>query len=339
MVLVAVLLCGDIGGTSTRLALFDPGRPLEPVALATSASGAVQDFDALCATFLAGGAQIEAACFGIAGPVLGRRVRPTNLPWVVDADALSARLSGAPVFLLNDLEALAYGITVLPADRSAVLNPGRAAPAGNIAVIAAGTGLGEAGLVWDGRRYVSVASEGGHTDFAPRSAREIELLRHLLSRYPHVSYERLVSGPGLVHVLEYLRDVEGSAVPPPLAARLDGPGAAAAITEAALAGTAPIAAAALDLFVAMYGAEAGNFALKLKATGGVWVGGGIAPKILPKLQDGTFRAAFLAKGRFAAFLAEIPVRVVLDERTVLYGAARYARDRTVSPSATRADGD
>jgi glucokinase len=269
------------------------------------------------------GEPIEAACFGVAGPVVGDRVAVTNLSWDVDGRALGALLRGVPVLLLNDLEALAYGAGLLPDDRLAVVNPGRAR-AGNRAVIAAGTGLGEAGLAWDGRRHRPFASEGGHADFAPRSERELALLRFLARRHGHVSWERVVSGPGLVSCFEFLRDDEGMPVPPALATAVAAGDPAAAISAAALAGTTPIASAALDLFVDSYGAEAGNLALKLMATGGVYVGGGIAPKILPRLLAGGFRRAFVAKGRFEGLLADVPVRVVLDPRTALYGTAHHA---------------
>jgi glucokinase len=322
-----VILGGDIGGTKSRLALFHADRPLEPFEPATLASADFPALGDLLATVTGRYRErIDAACLGVPGPVVGDRVQATNLPWVIDREALSRRLGGIPVFLLNDLEAFAHGIGLLPPDRLAVLQDGAADAEGNAGVIAAGTGLGEAGLVWDGRRHVPFAAEGGHADFAPRSEREIALLRYLRQRYDHVSYERVVSGPGLVNVVEFLRDVEGQAVPPPLAAaiaRRD----PAPVSAAALAGEAPIAGAALDIFVSVYGAEAGNLALKLKATAGIYVGGGIAPQILPKLRDGTFRAAFAAKGRFSTLLAAVPVRVVLDPGTALYGAARHAASR------------
>jgi glucokinase len=322
-----MLLAADIGGTHTKLAVFAGATPRDLVRLETRASAEIPDLGAAAARLLAdGGWRIDAACLGIAGPILGTRVQVTNLPWVIDATALAATL-GAPVCLLNDLEALANGIPALDAERWAVVNAGVEDPTGTIAVIAAGTGLGEGGLVWDGARWVPIPSEGGHADFAPRSAREIELLRWLLGRWPHVSWERVVSGPGLLHLFEFLRDVEHREVPATLAAALAARDPAAVIGEAALAGTAPVASEALDLFVSLYGAEAGNLALKLKAMGGVYVGGGIAPKILPRLTDGRFRAAFLDKGRFAGLLERMPVRVVLDEHVALYGAARRAAER------------
>jgi glucokinase len=318
-----MILAGDVGGTKSDLALFDPGRPLDPVGRRVLAS---RDFPSLAdvlAAFLGEHpATLDAVCLGVPGPVLGDTVKATNLPWTIHVPALRDRLDGAPVFLLNDLEAFAWGLATLPEDRFAVLQPGAAGASGNAAVIAAGTGLGEAGLVWDGRRHLPFAAEGGHADFAPRTEEEIALLRHLRARFEHVSCERVVSGPGLVNIVHFLHEAEGLQVPPALVG--DDP---AAVTTAAFSGSAPIASRALDLFVSAYGAEAGNLALKLKATGGVYVGGGIAPKILPKLQDGTFRAAFVAKGRFAEMLAAIPVRVVLELRTALFGALRYASER------------
>jgi glucokinase len=320
-----VILCGDIGGTKTNLALFAPDAPTTPVGLVSYASRTAGDLVDLVARYLpTTSAPIDAACFAIAGPVVEGVVETTNLPWVVRAETLSRAIGGAPVFLLNDLEALAYGVSLMTTAELAELNAGRTRPRGNVAVIAAGSGLGEAGLVWTAAGHVPLASEGGHADFAPRSEREVALLRYLTGRFGHVSYERIVSGPGLVHLFDYLRDVEGIAVPPPLATTIATGDPAAAITAAALAGTPPIAVAALDLFTSIYGAEAGNLALKLKALGGVFVGGGIAPKILPKLTDGTFRAAFLDKGRFAELLIDIPVQVVLEQRAGLFGAAHYA---------------
>jgi glucokinase len=318
-----MILAGDLGGTKTILALFHRGHPLEALHLATYASRA-QEFPDLLDDFLARApAPLAAACFGIAGPVIGERVQTTNLPWVIDGARLRERL-GVPVFLLNDLESLAHGLALLPADRLAVVNAGASDAAGNAALIAAGTGLGEAGLVWDGSRHVPFATEGGHADFAARSPRELELLRYLLRRYEHVSYDRVLSGLGLALIFEFLRDVEGYDIPPPLDQALTAADPAPIISSAGLAGRPPIAVATLDLFTAVYGAEAGNLALKLKATGGVYLGGGIAPKLLPKLQDGTFMKAFLAKGRFAKLLAGVPVRVVLDQSAALYGCASYA---------------
>lgn len=323
-----MLLCADIGGTNTKLALFRPGAPPELVGVEKHASADVDDLGALFADFAARGSRsLDAACLGVAGPVVGDHVNTTNLPWHIDARALGARLGNVPVFLLNDLEALAYGIPSLGDAGVVTLQAVPGDPTGTIAVIAAGTGLGEGGLVWDGRRRLALSSEGGHTDFAPRTEREIALLRHLLQRWPHVSWERVVSGPGIVHIFEYLRDVERLDVPAALATAMAEGDPAAAIAHAGLARSTPIATATLDLFVTFYGAEAGNLALKVKALGGVYVGGGIAPKMLEKLRDGTFIEAFRAKGRFRELLESIPVRVIVDPHTALYGAARFATDR------------
>ena len=322
-----MLLCGDIGGTKTKLGFFRRHAPLTPVRVESVQNAGVDDFGAILTRFVGDDPPaLDAACFGVAGPVADGHVETTNLPWVLDAAALSRALR-TRVFLLNDLEALAYGVSVLDDDGSVVLNAGTVDAHGPRAIIAAGTGLGEAGLAWNGRRWLAIASEGGHADFAPRNDREIALLRHLQGIHGHVSYERVLSGPGLANIFAFLRDGEGQTVPPALAGAIPSGDPAAAIAAAALADEALIASTALDMFVAIYGAEAGNWALKLKATGGVWVGGGIAPKILPKLEDGAFLAACLDKGRFADFLGRVPVRVVVAKDTTLYGAACYAESQ------------
>jgi glucokinase len=238
-----VLLCGDIGGTKTKLGVFRRDAPLTPVRVETFRNAEAGDFGAILRRFLRGESPaLDAACFGVAGPVAGERVETTNLPWVIDAAALSRTLH-TRVFLLNDLEALAYGVSVLGEDGSVVLNAGTADTHGPRAIIAAGTGLGEAGLVWNGQRWLAVASEGGHADFAPRSEREIALLRHLQGIHGHVSWERVLSGPGLANIFAYLRDVEGMMVPPALAEAATRGDPAAAIAAAALADEAVIASA------------------------------------------------------------------------------------------------
>lgn len=318
-----MILAGDIGGTNTRLALFEtpggsgvsPEKGLGRQALVVEERFPSREhatLDEIVRAFVAKhGARVEAACFGIAGPVKGGRSETTNLPWVVDARRLAGELGTERVGLVNDLEANAHGIAELaPADFH-VLNAGAAGAAGNAAVISAGTGLGEAGLAWDGARHHPFASEGGHADFAPRGDLEIELWRFLTKefRLSHVSWERVLSGPGLVNIHRFLGGALDSA---------------AAISAAAAAGRDRAAVQALDLFVSIYGAEAGNLALKVMATGGVFVGGGIAPKILPKLAEGGFVEAFVAKGRMRGLLEAIPVRVVLNDRAALLGAARVA---------------
>jgi glucokinase len=302
-------IAGDIGGTHTRIALFEPGRS-EPEALEIYPSRAHDGLESMLRAFLAAHpAEVSRAAFGVAGPVHAGRAQTTNLAWPVDAASVAAALGVDHIGLVNDLVANAYGIAELEADDFAVLNAGDPAAGGNAAVISAGTGLGEAGLYWDGRRHHVLASEGGHADFAPTNDDEAALRAHLAAVHPHVSYERVCSGMGLVAIHEFLG---GSG--------LDG----TAISEAALGGDA-VCARALEIMVGIYGAEAGNLALKLLATGGVYIGGGIAPQILPRLRDGAFMRAFTAKGRFAELLERVPVQVILNDRTALLGAARLAR--------------
>jgi glucokinase len=305
-----VILAGDIGGTNTRLAFVD-GDPRLPVALEIYPSGEHASLEEIVRAFLdAHPAELAAACFGVAGPVRDGHVRVTNLAWPVDAASVAAALGLERVLLLNDLEANAWGIAALGPDDFHVLNEGRVDARGNAAVCSAGTGLGEAGLYWDGERHHAFACEGGHTDFAPLSDAQEGLREFLVREHGHVSYERVCSGIGLVNIYRYLAG--GCA--------LD----AAEISRLALAGTDATAVAALDLMVEIYGAEAGNLALKLMATGGVYLGGGIPPRILPKLEAGSFMRAFTDKGRFVDLLGGVPVRVILNDRTALMGAALHA---------------
>lgn len=323
------ILAGDIGGTKTNLALYSiqEGR-LSLISKRSFQSKDFPDLEPLLKEFLseASGA-VTRACFGIAGPVVGDKVETPNLPWVIDGRELAGRFGLSRVVLINDLEATAYGILNLGPGELVSLNQGPPEPKGNMAVIAAGTGLGEAILFWEERGYRVSASEGGHADFAPTTPLEIEVLVYLTSRFGHVSYERVVSGPGLWHIYCFLRDSSRLAEPPWLRERLAAEDPGQIISEVGLAGKADICVKALDLFVSVYGAEAGNLALKAKATGGVYVAGGIAPKILPKLKDGTFVRAFMEKGRFSDFLSKIPVHVVLNEEAALQGAAYYAAFR------------
>jgi len=322
-----VILAGDVGGTKTALALFelrDGALVLEREA--TLPSREFPAFEDAVARFLDGGTRpaVEAACFGVAGPVVNGRSVTTNLPWQLDEATLAASLPARRVRLLNDLEATGYGVLTLPPTALEPLQRG-AARRGNMVLIAAGTGLGEALLIWDGQRHLVVASEGGHVDFAPRTDLETELLRFLRKELGRVSYERVLSGPGLYNVYRVLRDTGGLPEPSWLHDRIATGDPSAVVSEVGLAGGHPLCVQALDLFVSVYGAEAGNLALKALAVGGVFVGGGIAPKIRAKLADGTFVTAFCDKGRFAELTASIPVSLVLESRTALLGAARVAR--------------
>lgn len=329
-----MILAGDIGGTKTVIGLFEEaGHCLRAIREETFPSQSYRSLEEILDRFLEpgfrapllrlGSRQVRAACFGVAGPVIEGKSTVTHLPWELDERRLADLLHVPHVTLLNDLEAAAYGMLHLEPTDLCTLQPGLPRK-GNIAVIAAGTGLGEAILHWDGARYHSLATEGGHTDFAPQSNIEVELLRYLQRAYGHVSYERLLSGPGLFNIYRFLRDSGVALEPEWLRTRIAEEDAGAVISEIGLAGNDPLCAKALDLFVSLYGAEAGNLALKALALGGVYIGGGIAPKILPKLQDGAFTRAFSDKGRFADLLRSIEVKVALNPRAPLIGAAHYA---------------
>lgn len=321
-----MILAGDIGGTNARLAVFEPGAGrLRRGPEAVMPSRAYSGLDAAVREFLAAHAvTVTSACFGVAGPVKDGRAEVTNLPWVVDAGDLSAALGIPNVVVINDLEASANGIGELGPEDFATIHEGAPGVKGNAAVIAAGTGLGEAGLFWDGARHHAFACEGGHADFAPRNELEADLLRYLLARWDRISYERVLSGPGLFNLYSFLRDTGRGEEEPWLRDALAKGDPSAAVTEVGLRGASPLCVAALDLFATLYGAEAGNLALKLFATGGVYLGGGIAPKILPKLREPAFAAAFTGKGRMRPLMEAIPVRVVLNGQVALVGAARRA---------------
>jgi glucokinase len=267
---------------------------------------------------------IRRAGFGIAGPVFGGQVETPNLPWRITESGLAARLGTERVRLINDLVANAHGIPSLGSDQLFTINEGEPVEGGNRALVSAGTGCGMTFLVNVDGRDVPVGSEGGHVDFAPRTAEEFGLLEYLRKRFGRVSYERVLSGPGLLSIYSYLRDARFAREEDWLAEEIATGDPGAAISKAALAGTSPLAGRALDIFVSIYGAVAGNLALMVIATRGVYIGGGIAPKILPKLQDGIFWEAFRQKGRFMPMMEKIPIRVILDPKAALYGAARVA---------------
>jgi glucokinase len=321
-----VILAGDVGATHTRLGWFDvQGGALAAGAARTYPSHGHAGLEEIVTTFLREApGRLEHACFGVAGPVRDGRVEATNLPWIVDAGALAQRLGLERVLVVNDLEANASGLEALADGDFAVLQPGRPIPTGNAAVISAGTGLGEAGLVWDGRRHRPVASEGGHADWAPQDDIQGALWRFLAAEVGHVSVERVLSGPGLHNVYRFLRDGQGLTEPSWLAEALAREEPAPLISRLGLEGRAEICVRALDLFVGIYGAEAGNLGLRMLATAGVYLGGGIAPRILPVLQRPAFLAAFAGKGRLRPLLEDVPVRVVLNDHAALLGAARRA---------------
>ena len=319
-----MILAGDIGGTKTTLSLLtrEPDGSLNCLQEETYASHQFPAFDDILTAFLPAGHTITSACFGVAGPVVNQRCLTTNLPWLLDAAELKIKLATANVKLLNDLEAMALGMLSLPEHDLVELNPNAETQNGNIAVIAAGTGLGEAILYWDGNKHHPIACEGGHSDFAPRNSRQDQLLSYLRKSYPeHVSCERILSGDGFGHLYDFLCE-RGYAPPCP-----DVPGSSIArnaiISRLGIADEDPLCAEVVRLFVEIYGAETGNLALKSLATGGVFIGGGIAPKILPAMQDGRFMQAFKAKGRFLPLLNKISVKLSLNPRVPLIGAINY----------------
>jgi len=295
-----MILAGDIGGTKTNLGLFDAqGGSLQASGQQSFPSREHVGLEAIVQKFMAdANEQVTAACFGVAGPVVdGQSVTP-NLPWIVSAESLARALNLQSVILINDLEATAHGILALGPHEMLTLNEG-AVEQGNRALVAAGTGLGVASLFWDGGKHVPSASEGGHMDFAPRNSLEIELLKYLLTKRSHVSIERVLSGPGLFNIYDFLRATGYAAEMPEIAARFADNDPTSVVSKAALAHECEMCVKALDMFAAIYGAVAGNIALTLKAIGGVYIGGGIAPKIAEKLKDGTFIKAFIDKGRLS----------------------------------------
>lgn len=320
-----MILAGDIGGTNTRLALFE-GDSREPVALEQYPSRDHEGLEPMVELFLREHpATVAGASFGVAGPVRDDgTVETTNLAWPVSGPSVARQLGLPRVEVLNDLVANAYGIAALGPEDLHVLNEGDPQATGNAAVISAGTGLGEAGLFWDGERHHPFASEGGHGDFAPRDDDQVDLWRWIYAKHGHSSYERVCSGMGLVNVYEFLRERSAEPEPNGLLQEMVEHDAAAVISRVALEGEDPVCVRALDMMVSIYGAQAGNLALTIMATRGVYLGGGIAPKILPKLGDGTFMRAFADKGRFVELLERIPVYVITNDRTALLGAALRA---------------
>lgn len=321
------ILAGDIGGTNARLALFEPrSESLVPLAIQVYPS---REYDGLKSIIMefhkTHDHPIGWACLGIAGPVRDGRVETANLAWTVDSRELASVLGVESVSLINDLEANAYGIEILSREEFIVLNEGARGAKGNRALISAGTGLGEAGLHLEGDHYTPLPSEGGHADFSPRNDMEIELLRYLLRRHDRVSCERVISGPGLYNIYNFLKDTGRAEEPDWLAEEMKGTkDPPAVITALALDGKSELCVKALDMFVSALGAEAGNLALRVLATGGVYVGGGIAPRIIKKLKEPFFMEAFAKKGRMKQLLEDVPVCVLINDRTALLGAARYA---------------
>lgn len=362
-----MILAGDIGATKINLALYDwKNERVEPVREDTVWTADYDSLEEVLTEFLEEAAPDEsslgempegedaaetgrdsssddpppsplkpltAACFGVPGPVLQNNCRTTNIPWTIEGAKLAELLNIPRVRLLNDLEATAYGLQILRADEIEDLNPHAPSPPpdGTRVLVAPGTGLGESILFWTGKDYQICPSEGGHADFAPNNDLEIDLLRYLRTNYLHVSYERVLSGPGLYSIYQFLRDTKKNE-PTWFAEKLPTGDPPALIAEAGLSGKPDICKEALQMFVSIYGAEAGNMGLKTLARGGVYLGGGIAPEILPALREDTFMKAFQAKGRYKRLLASIPVRVVLNPHTAMLGAASVAATMALDQS-------
>ncbi len=328
------ILAGDIGGTKIRLALFLWKREhlhlyQEKIYLSKKYSG----LEPILQDFLDRGEKVDIACLGVAAPITGNFVRLTNLPWTIHLPSLRKRFSLKRLEIINDLLANAYGIFLLKKRDVKILNPGIKRK-GNQALLSAGTGLGEAILFWDGTRHIPSPSEGGHVEFGPRNGLEIELLQYLSKRYGHVSYERLLSGTGLFHIYQFLKASKRFGQEPCwLREMIEQGDPPLIISEIARLKKNRLCERALDLFVSIYGAAAGNLALHVMALGGIYLGGGIAPKIFWKLKDGTFMKAFKDKGRYSELMAQIPVKVIMNERTALLGAAFRAREslKNLSP--------
>ena len=323
------ILAGDVGGTKTICALFTrEAGPHAPLAEATYPSGQYASLEAVVRAFLARHpVPLEAVCFGVAGPVVAGRAAITNLPWVIEAEQLAATSGCATVFLINDLKAVAQAVPILAPADIATLNVGAPVVGGSIAVIAPGTGLGEAFLTWDKGRYRAHPSEGGHASFAPNNPTEADLLAYMLEQHEHVSYERVCSGLGLPKLYAYFRDRVFKQETPLVTAQL----ATATDPTPIIVGGAlhpiapcPVCVATLDCFLDILGSEAGNLALKVLATGGVYLGGGIPPRLLPQLRGERFLRAMQHKGRFRQLLEQVPVHVILNPQAGLFGAAAYA---------------
>ena len=322
----AMILAGEIGATRTRLAAYDTeGNRLQCVVEKIYMSQEHASLADILPQFIRSeGIPVHSACFGVAGPVRAGRSKISNLPWIIDCKELAQQLKLASVGLLNDLEAYAYGIDALDSKDFIALSEGSQDAEGNRAVISAKTGLGVAGLYWDGFRHHPFACEGGHADFAPKNDLQMELLAYLQKKYGRVSCERILSGPGIKHIYEFLRDAHKAEEPSWLREQLNAAAdQPALVSKLALEGKAPICEQALSIFVSVFGAEAGNCALHYMSTGGIFIGGTIAAKIEQKMRDGEFIQAFLDKGRMGALLKDIPVKIIVNDDCGLLGAARY----------------
>ncbi|MBA2245062.1 MAG: glucokinase [Gemmatimonadetes bacterium] len=321
------VLAGDIGGTNARLAVVEiaPGGTARILHSARYSSQSYSGLAPIVRQFQAEvDVPVESAAFGIAGPVVEGEVKTSNIPWHISARALAEEIGIRRTVLLNDFEAVGNGAPWLGRENVATLQEGERVERGTIALIGAGTGLGEGFLVWQGGRYMVYPSEGGHVDFAARGELQWGLAKWIRAEYGNASYERVVSGPGLLNVYRYLAESGFAPERPEVRAEMESEDPAAIISRRALAGTDPLCAKTLDIFISVYGAQAGNLALTVLATGGVYLAGGIAPRILEKLRGGVFLESFSQKGRFSGLMAKVPVHVILSQEVGLIGAAAEA---------------
>ena len=321
-----MILAGDIGGTNARLGLFTSG-PKGPLPLATRrfATRQYNSLEEIVACFLGEcDGEVTTACFGVAGPVTAGRCQGLNMAWAVDESSLASQLPNIPIRVINDLVANAYGIPRLSAEDYRTIHHGQPDPQGNMAILAAGTGLGVAGMSWLDGNYRVFPSEGGHADFSPQSDEDIDLLRFTRARFGHVSWERVVSGSGLLNIYEFLRDRQPDREPNWLREELAAGDRSARIAAHGQDGSSDLCRQTLCRFAHYYGSLAGNLALQLLTTGGIWLGGGISPRLADLLSEPTFLNAFLSKGRIRYVLEAIPVHIVLNDQTGLLGAARWA---------------
>jgi glucokinase len=316
-----MILAGDIGGTNTRLALFEREIMIFEQKFLSKQYKSLEE---IVAQFLkTQNKKIVKACFGVAGPVRNGKCQATNLPWMIDVAHLRIACGISSVSLLNDLEAKAYGLRSLKKEELFLLHKG-SQNIGNQALIAAGTGLGEAGLYWDGKEHCPFACEGGHTDFGPRNDLEIELLVYLQKKFEHVSYERIVSGPGIYLLYQFLIDTGKEKRSASVDREMEKKAPPLVISEYAVKHKDPACVRAIDLFLSLYGAESGNLALKVLSLGGFYIGGGIAPHLIDQMKTGSFLPSFMNKGRFKSLLETIPIYVVLNDDASLLGCAFYA---------------
>ena len=339
-----MLLAGDIGGTKTILAVYSPEQgPRKPLAEVSFPSAEYDNLDEILSEFLDKQQMpVKWACFGVAGPVVKGKARLSNLPWIIEKAKLENDFGFSSVYLLNDLEAIAYSVPMLESEDVLTIKEGKAVLHGNIAVIAPGTGLGEAFLTWDENRYQAHASEGGHADYAPRNTFQIGMLEYLLNQFPHVSYERVCSGSGIPNIYTYIKAKGLADEPPWLTEQLSKSSDPTRIIMRAAGQdekTCRICQMTIETFVSILAAEAGNTALQVIATGGIFLGGGIPPRIIPYLQKPAFIEDFLNKGRLSNILKEVFVRVILHPKPALLGAACHGLERISEIQESEPSGD